>query len=54
MAHRELRKRVPIDLTITQWRDLLGKFPGRPLSQVLLEIHVRGLAALKADAKESV
>lgn len=55
MAHAEIRKRVPIDLTITEWRQLQVEFPGQPLSRVLLQIHLRGLAAIRSDpTKESV
>lgn len=49
MAHREIRKRVPIDLTMHQWRELLADFPGVPMSRVLLQIHLRGRQALAAD-----
>jgi hypothetical protein len=49
VAHKEIRKRVPIDLTITQWRELQATYPGIPMSQVLLQIHLRGLLAIIAD-----
>jgi len=49
MSHREIRKRVPINLTVTQWRELLAEFPGEALAQVLLQIHLRGLAEIRAD-----
>lgn len=51
MAHKEIRKRVPIDLTVTQWRELQAEFPGIPLSRVLLQIHLRGLLAIHSDPK---
>jgi hypothetical protein len=53
MSHREIRKRVPIDLTITQWRELLAEFPGESLAKVLMQIHIRGLMEIRADRAKS-
>ena len=53
MSYREIRKRVPINLTVSQWRDLLAEFPGEALAQVLLQIHIRGLAEIRADRARS-
>lgn len=56
MAYAEIRKRVPIDLTMSEWRALIAEHPGIPLAQVLRQIHIRGLIAIREEAlaKESV
>lgn len=55
---KEFKKRVPIDLSREEWRELCLKFPGRSLASVLREIYEIGRPILIArsanEEKESL
>ena len=53
-----LKKRVPIDLEMDEWRELCRLFPDRSLASVLMEMHRIGkavmIAQINSQKKESV
>jgi len=52
-----IKKRVPIDLTIPEWRELCREFPGVPLAQLLRRAFDIGIAQIRQTStseKETV
>ena len=51
---REIKKRIPVDLTVPEWHQLQRDFPGQSLASIMRQAYDIGIAQLRAQKKESV